>query len=337
MITIKEIAQQAGFSPSTVSRLLSNDPSLSVSPETKQKILNTALSLGYERKYIKTIIEKIALLFWITEIEELEDIYFKDMRLKIEKYANENNMELVTIKKESGISKIPKDINGFIAIGSFSEKEISKLLKITKNGVFIDSNPAPDYYDSIQPNTPLITKKAIDYFIKNGHSNIGFIGGTFHNPNTDLEEKDIREISFRYYMQKLGYLNEDNIFIEPNFSVDSGYKSAKKAIENLKDKLPTAFFVASDPIAIGVLQALNEYNIPVPSKVSVISINNIDVSKYVSPPLSTFNIDINELCKTAINLLSERIIEDRKLQKTIYLNCELIIRKSFIIKPELSI
>ncbi len=332
MITIKEIAQQAGFSPSTVSRLLSNDPSLSVSPETKQKILNTALSLGYERKYIKTIIEKIALLFWITEIEELEDIYFKDMRLKIEKYANENNMELVTIKKESGISKIPKDINGFIAIGSFSEKEISKLLKITKNGVFIDSNPAPDYYDSVQPNTPLITKKAIDYFIKNGHSNIGFIGGTFHNPNTDLEEKDIREVAFRSYMQKIGYFNEDNIFIEPNFSVDSGYKSAKKAIENLKDKLPTAFFVASDPIAIGVLQALNEYNIPVPSRVSVISINNIDVSKYVSPPLSTFNIDINELCKTAINLLSERIIEDRKLQKTIYLNCELIIRKSFIIK-----
>lgn len=332
MITIKEIAQQAGFSPSTVSRLLSNDPSLSVSPETKQKILNTALSLGYERKYIKTIIEKIALLFWITEIEELEDIYFKDMRLKIEKYANENNMELVTIKKESGISKIPKDINGFIAIGSFSEKEISKLLKITKNGVFIDSNPAPDYYDSVQPNTPLITKKAIDYFIKNGHSNIGFIGGTFHNPNTDLEEKDIREVAFRYYMQKIGYFNEDNIFIEPNFSVDSGYKSAKKAIENLKDKLPTAFFVASDPISIGVLQALNEYNIPVPSRVSVISINNIDVSKYVSPPLSTFNIDINELCKTAINLLSERIIEDRKLQKTIYLNCELVVRKSFIIK-----
>lgn len=332
MITIKEIAQQAGFSPSTVSRLLSNDPSLSVSPETKQKILSTALSLGYERKYIKTIIEKIALLFWITEVEELEDIYFRDMRLKIEKYANENNMELVTIKKESGINKIPKDINGFIAIGSFSEKEISRLLKITKNGVFIDSNPAPDYYDSVQPNTPLITQKAIDYFIKSSHRNIGFIGGTFHNPNTDLEEKDIREVAFRYYMQKLGYLNEDNIFIEQNFSVDSGYKSAKKAIENLKDKLPTAFFVASDPIAIGVLQALNEYNIPVPSRVSVISINNIDVSKYVSPPLSTFNIDINELCKTAINLLSERIIEDRKLQKTIYLNCELVVRKSFIIK-----
>ena len=51
MITIKEIAQQAGFSPSTVSRLLSNDPSLSVSPETKQKILNTPFIRIWEKIY----------------------------------------------------------------------------------------------------------------------------------------------------------------------------------------------------------------------------------------------------------------------------------------------
>lgn len=332
MVTIKEIAQKSGFSPSTVSRLLNNDTSLSTSPETKKKIINTALALGYDRKYIQTIIEKIALLFWITDREELEDIYFKEMRLNIEKYANENNMELVIIKQEDGINTIPKDINGFIAIGGFSEKEISKLKKITPNGVFIDSNPDPDLFDSVQPNTARITQKAIDYFVKNGHTNIGFIGGTYHNPNTNLEEKDIREISFRDYMLKLGLLNDNNIFIERHFSVDSGYKSAKKAIEDLKNNLPTAFFVASDPIAIGVLQALNEHNISIPSRVSIISINNIDIAKYVSPPLSTFHIDINELCKTAINLLSERIIEERTLQKTIYLNSDLIIRKSFVIE-----
>ena len=100
----------------------------------------------------------------------------------------------------------------------------------------------------------------------------------------------------------------------------------------MKDKLPTIFFVASDLIAVEVLQTLNEYSIPVPSRVNFISINNVDIAKYFSPPLSTFNIDINELCKTAINLLPERIIEDKKLKKIIYFNCELIIRKSFIIK-----
>ena len=330
MVTIKEIAQCAGFSPSTVSRLLNNDTSLSISPETKKKILNTALELGYERKYIKTIIEKIALLFWITDREELEDIYFREMRLEIEKYANENNMELVIVKEQDGIDKIPNDINGFIAIGGFSKEEISNIKSITENGVFIDSNPDPDSFDSVQPNICRITQKAIDYFIKNDHTNIGFIGGTYHNPNTNLEEQDLREVEFRNYMLKLGLLNEDNIFIEKHFSVDSGYKSAKKAIDKLKDNLPTAFFVASDPIAIGVLQALNEANISIPSRVSIISINNIDIAKYVSPPLSTFHIDINELCKTAIELLSERIIEGRILQKTIYLNSELVVRKSFV-------
>ena len=59
--------------------------------------------------------------------------------------------------------------------------------------------------------------------------------------------------------------------------------------------------------------------------------DDFDIDKAMDM-VKSFNIDINELCKTAINLLSERIIEDRKLQKTIYLNCELIIRKSFIIK-----
>lgn len=330
MVTIKEIAQQSGFSPSTVSRLLNNDTSLSISPETKNKIIKTALALGYDRKYIQTVIEKVALLFWIADRKELEDIYFKEIRLNIEKYANENNMELIIIKQQDGVDKVPKDINGFIAIGGFSEVEISKLESITPNGVFIDSNPAPDTYDSVQPNTARITQMAVDYFVKNCHTDIGFIGGMHPNPDTNLYEKDIREISFRDYMQKLGLLNSKNIFSDKYFSVDSGYKLGKKAIDELKEDLPTAFFVASDPIAIGVLQALNEHNISIPSRVSIISVNNIDVAKYVSPPLSTFHIDIDELCKTAISLLSERIIDKRSLQKTIYLNSNLVIRKSFV-------
>ncbi|MGL5315478.1 MAG: LacI family DNA-binding transcriptional regulator [Peptostreptococcaceae bacterium] len=329
MVTIKEIAEKSGFSQSTVSRLLNNDSSLSVSSKTKNKILNTALSLGYERKYIKAIIEKIALLFWITGSEELEDVYFKEMRLQIEKYACDKNMELVVVKEEEGIDKIPNDISGFIAVGGFSDEEISKLYQITQNGVFIDSNPNPDLFDSIQPNTPRIAQKAINYFLESGHSNIGFIGGTYYNPNTRSHEKDIREITFREELSKINLLNENNIFICEKFSVTNGYNIGLEAITKLKDDLPTAFFVASDALAIGVLQALNEKNISIPTRVSIISINNIDIAKYVSPPLSTFHIDIPELCKTAISLLSEQIIDERAYKKTVLLNSELVIRKSF--------
>lgn len=329
MVTIKEIAEKSGFSQSTVSRLLNNDTSLSVSPKTKKKILSTALSLGYERKYIKTIIEKIALLFWITGTEELEDVYFKEMRLQIEKYASDKNMELVVVKEEDGIDKIPTDISGFIAVGGFSKEEISKLYEITKNGVFIDSNPNPDLFDSVQPNTARITQKAINYFIESGHTNIGFIGGTYYNPDTKCHEKDIREITFRDELTKLNLINEDNIFIGKKFTVSNGYHLGLEVVKKLKNNLPTAFFVASDSIAIGVLQAFNEQSISVPTRVSIISINNIDIAKYVSPPLSTFHIDIQELCKSAISLLAEQIIEERIYKKTVLLNSELVIRKSF--------
>jgi LacI family transcriptional regulator len=328
MVTIKDIAKKAGFSPSTVSRLLNNDSTLSISPETKKRILDTAFELGYERKSIQPLIEKVALLYWITEKEELEDVYFKQMRLELEKNAINHNIELHLFKHEDGINSIPNDISGFIAVGAFSTEEIQKLRRKTKKGVFIDTNPVPDLYDAVLPDTVRITKKAIDYFVEKGHQKIGFIGGTYHNPDTNEDEMDIREITFRTYMKELGIHDDRYIFGERHFSVNDGYTVTKKVIEDLKEELPTAFFIASDPIAVGSLQAFNEYNISIPNRVSIISVNNISVAKYVSPPLTTFHIDIAELCKTGVSLLLEQILDQRKIPKTVLLQSELIKRKS---------
>ncbi|WP_315899349.1 substrate-binding domain-containing protein, partial [Klebsiella sp. Kpp] len=71
----------------------------------------------------------------------------------------------------------------------------------------------------------------------------------------------------------------------------------KNAIDTLGEELPTAFYIAADPIAVGCLQALNEYGIAIPGRVNLISVNNISIAKYVSPPLTTFHIDLMELCK----------------------------------------
>ena len=126
MVTIKKIAEEAGFSQATVSRLLKGDSTLSVGEETRKTIINTALSLGYDRSKIKTTIEKIALLFWITNQEELQDLYFHQLRLSIEKYAQENNLDIVTLKYEDGIESLPKQISGFIGVGFFSSEETKK-------------------------------------------------------------------------------------------------------------------------------------------------------------------------------------------------------------------
>ena len=328
MATIKDIAERAGFSVATVSRVLNNDPSLSVPVETREKIYEIAEKLNYRKKTVRPFVNNIAFLYWVTDKEELEDVYFKSIRIETEKLAKKFNVEFTTYKISDGINKIPDHIEGFVAVGTFSEKELAYLRNITSNGVFIDSTPDPNYFDSVSPDLAQITRMAVDYLIEKGHKEIGYIGGTHHNPNKGVEVMESRERVFRSYMKQKGLLQEQFVFCHRGFSVDNGYYLMTNAIKQLGDQLPTAFFIAADPIAVGCLQALNEHSIAIPNRVSVISVNNISVTKYVSPPLTTFHIDIKEICKNAMHLLLERIHDKRKIVKTLYLGSELVIRKS---------
>lgn len=328
MATIKDIAEQAGFSVATVSRVLNNDPSLSVPDETREKIYEITEKLNYRKKTVRPFVKNIAFLYWVTDKEELEDVYFRSIRIETEKLAKKFNVEFATYKISDGINSIPDHIEGFIAVGTFSDKELAYLRNITSYGVFIDSTPDPNYFDSVSPDLAQITRNAVDFLLEKGHKDIGFIGGTYHNPNEDVEVMESRERVFRSYMIEKELFQEHFVFCHQGFSVDNGYYLMTKAIEKLGEQLPTAFFIAADPIAVGCLQALNEHRIAIPNRVSVISVNNISVTKYVSPPLTTFHIDIKEMCKNAIHLLLERIQEKRKIVKTLYLGSEIVIRKS---------
>ena len=143
---------------------------------------------------------------------------------------------------------------------------------------------------------------------------------------------DSREVTFRHYLSTLGLLNEKYILSEGRFSVEQGYNLVKNNISKWKDDLPEAIFIASDTIAIGCLQAFNELQINIPDNIEIISINDNDISKFVSPPLTTFRIEAEEIAKTTIDMLVDQIVYNRKTTKTVLLNSELIIRKSFVPK-----
>lgn len=213
MATIKDIAQEAGFSISTVSRVLNNDESLSVPDETREKIYEAAEKLNYRKKTVRPLVKHIAFLYWLTDKEELEDVYFKTMRLEIEKLAKAFNIDMTTYKISDGIECIPKHTEGFIAVGTFSDEELAFLRNLTENGVFIDSTPDPDHFDSVRPDLAQITRKTVNILTEKGHKSIGFIGGTYKNPNTNQDEMDIREETFRSYMREKGMLDERYNFL----------------------------------------------------------------------------------------------------------------------------
>ena len=328
MATLKEIAEDVGVSIATVSRILNEDPTLSVKEETRNKVYDSAIKLGYQSENFKPLIRNIAFLYWLTEEEELEDEYFQEMREEIFAQAEKKNIRISIHTIEEGIESVPEDINGFIGVGPFNDRELDFLHEITEHGVFIDTTPDMLHYDSVRPDLYQTTDQAIDYFLENGHEEIGFIGGTYFDRNDQVDLQDSRERRFRYRLEEIGKLNEDYIFTQRGFSFQTGKDLMEKAIKELGDDLPTAFFVASDPIALGCLQILNYKGIKVPDRVSLIGINNNKISRYISPPLTTFDIDRQALVSNAMEMLIERIVHCRTYRKKLFLETKLIVRDS---------
>ena len=326
MATVKEIAEIVGVSSAAVSRVLNYDEGISVSQETREAIFATAEKIGYKKKIIYPKIENAAFLFWISPGEELEDIYYQAIYDELLSQAKKVNIHLSVITKEEGIEAVPSDLNAFVALGWMNRKELDQLYKKCKNGVFIDTSPNEKLFDAVRPNLDSFVTQMVDYFVEKGHKKIGFVGGTDKNVDTEQPSMDIREWSFRQSAAYYGCLCEDDIYITREHSVAEGYRAGKELA--LRKDMPTALCVANDTLAVGVLQALNESGVQIPERVAVFSINDINVAQYVSPPLTTFHIDIPTICESALDLLRSRALNGGKVTKVIFVNGIPIFRKS---------
>ena len=326
MATIKEIAEIVGVSSAAVSRVLNYDEGISVSEETREAIFATAEKIGYKKKVIYPKIENVALLYFTDNEDELEDVFYRGVREEVIKQAKKMNIRLQIYDRRDGMSVIPRDLNAFIAVGWLTRKEINQLYKICPRGVFIGTSPDEKLFDAVRPNMDSFATQMVDYFVEKGHKKIGFIGGSDRNIDTGKPSMDIREWSFRQSVAYYHCLEEEYILISEKFTVDEGYRMGKELLK--KSSLPTALCIASDTLAVGVLQALNEKGIQVPEQMALFSINDVNIAKYLSPPLTTIHIDIPCICETALDLLRNRVLYGGKVTKLIFVNGIPIFRKS---------
>lgn len=332
--TIKEIAQRAGFSPATVSRLLNNDPDLSITVTTRQKIMAAADELGYwedhQRKLVQPHQLKLALLYRISGEEQLQDEYFSFLRRAIVKAAGQAKIHLEEFYRIEDLIAQAASFQGFIAVGAnkITMAQLKTLHAKLPSGVFIDIDPAPTLFDSVKPNLELTVQDALRRLVAAGHERIGFIGGTGLNLD-NVQQRDAREVAFREFTSLQG-VKAAPLFIGNHFNVKTGYQLGKRAITEMGDHLPDAFIVASDTLSVGVLQAFNEAGVNIPRDTVLVSINNSAVANYVSPPLSSYNINQATLSRMAIILLRDLIKHPTRPHVHLQVNTNLIVRKSFV-------
>lgn len=327
MATIKDIAEKAGVSSATVSRVLNYDATLSVADATKKRIFEAAEELDYQkRRGNKLKTRKIAIVHWYTEKEELNDLYYLSIRLGIERRSKELSID-ADVYFYDDLHEMHKDgTEGIIAVGKFSDEQIKALKEITPHLAFVDYNPNEDAYDAVMIDFRKATETIVDYFISTNHSTIGFIGGKEWLTGEADPIEDMREKTFHQYMKEKSLYDERFIFTGA-FSVDAGYALMQQAISELGKELPTAFVMSSDVMAIGAMRALHEAGIAIPGRVSVVGINDLSVAKYMYPTLSSVRVYTEVMGESAVDLLLERL-EGRAIAKTVIVSTKLKVRGS---------
>ncbi|NCB01509.1 MAG: LacI family transcriptional regulator [Spirochaetia bacterium] len=333
MATIKDIAKRADVSITTVSRILNHDDSLSVSDETKLRVLVAAEELEYvtlqQRKQKRKVGKRLtfAIVEWYNYSALIEDPYYLYLMTTVEKQLAKENIDTFKFINidEQFIPSVDTPIDAIIAIGRFTLTQIDKISQFSKYIVFLDSCPDATRFDSILINTELGTKLALEHLYELHHRRIAYIGGKVIG-DTGGQGRDMRKSTYIEFTREKGIFDPTLIYEGERLSYNEGFTLASQLLAAAKT--PTAIYCANDATATGVLARLAQEKINVPEDISVVGFNDQSSAKYLSPPLTTVHVPMSFIAQNAVDILKNRVNGTYTLPRKLYIPTYLKVRES---------
>lgn len=342
MIRLKDIAEHVGVSISTVSRVIQNDKSRNVNQETIQKVWNAVKELGYvpnenARKLVTNqSSEKLRTMKigWVANPKSAElNPYFSRLYEGVNETLIKSDYSLTSINKEElqNESLLFKTIHesgieGLILIDHLEQSVLDYILQFIPI-VGLDFFYTDREITVIDYDRESAVKKAINELIKQGHQKIGFLGGGIGENFKDLTGEK-RYKGYRNALEEFGLNINPEWVINTEWNMKKSYFEMKQLIQNQSSNLPTAIFCASDLMAIAAMRAVTENQLKIPDDIAFIAIDNIEMSQYSSPPLSTIDVPKYELGAIAAKTIVDIVEGQITLPIKILLPNKLIIRES---------
>lgn len=327
--TIKEIAKIAGVSPSAVSIVLNNRTG--VSDETRQKIAEIIEKLQYtpnpnSRRLLLNKTNNIAVLFK-KNISPLEHLFHSELNriILLECETLGYNLIFTSTSIHNDNVLLPNiiksyDVDGIIFYGDVDPIIINSINKFDIPYIIVDSHIVDINTLSVSADYMESAYTATNYLIKLGHSKVAYIGNSllFHYNNQ----------TFAGFKKAI----EENKIIMPinwlQFDANNE-QTAYHSMENILsyEQLPTAVFCSADIYAIGAIKCIKDHNLRIPDDISVIGIDDIILSQYIEPPLTTVKIDKAEMGRIAIEMLIKKI-DKLNVENQVVASKNLILRSS---------
>lgn len=334
-VTISDVAKQAGVSITTVS-FAYNRPE-QVGDNTIVRIKKVAEELGYSPNlYAKALLSGCSNTIGVLVPQGLESIYanpfYPELFRGIGQVCDEKNYGLNIISPVEGSLENAINralVDGFIVVGiNESHKEVAPLIKRDIPLIFIDGDVENNYcINSDDENGAYLAAK---YFCEKGIQDIAIFN--FETPDFYKSEGfygvgGMRMRGYKRALEEFGMSWNKVIKIPTHASIKGGYHQFEKLIKNRR--VPRAILAVSDVMAIGILQAAIKYNLNAPIDFELIGFDNIVMSKYVHPSLSTVHQPVLEKGQISAEILFSLLNkEDMVFDQNTLLSTKIIHRGS---------
>ncbi|MFN8375501.1 MAG: LacI family DNA-binding transcriptional regulator [Anaerolineae bacterium] len=335
VVTLKDIADRAGVSTTTVSRILNGrEGGIPIREETRQKVLAIANELGYKpnmmaralrgsrSSLIGVIAQNISSLFHSQILRGLNDTAIK----RSYRVFLGNVQRQIDIAINYGSMFEQSHADGILIIGQLegSRETLDILTQQHRFVVGVSDRVTSHGFPGVYADSVVGTHLALDHLWNLGHRRIICV------TDNRIKDGDLRAEVYEHYMRQKGLEPHIRVFTTPR-ALQASYETGLSILSRYDElNRPTAIFAATDAIAIGLLQAAFQMGINVPRQISIVGFDDIDFAAFTIPPLTTIRQSGFEMGQIAANLLIDMIEHDQNSAnvKDIVMTPTLVVRQS---------
>lgn len=330
--TLKDVAELAGVSSATVSYVLSGKRT--ISEDTKVKVYDAIEKLDYvpdlnARGLSMRDSRLIGVVVPQTEPGErlmFQNSFYSEVLGSIEYYARQQGYHILISATDANESYMTlakqRNLDGIIVIGMYPDIFYHQMKKTQIPIVLIDSYCNDHYYHNVRIDDAYGSYIATRFLLEKNHREIGFFAG-------QIKENGVmkkRLLGYQQALEEYGVPYKEAYVFEGQIDYESGISLANKL---LSSKVPvTGIVAAADILAIGIMKGLYEAGCRVPDDYSIIGFDDLEISRYLTPGLTTVKQQISLKGQKAVELLLKHIADQTLPKQEEILPLELIERGS---------
>jgi len=329
-VTISHVAQEAGVSTQTVSRVLNKRPD--VAPGTRQRVQEVIKQLGYQPSAIARSLasNRTRILGLITS--DFSDYFFTQVIAGAEVEARKHDYFFMLGSTERNPQDEPeyirllaeRHVGGILFARPSTEPDSRQVAELLHSGIPVVTTAyhLPDEtLTVVDVDNVDGAQQATRCLLGQGHRQVAMITG----PASWRSVND-RTRGYTIALEAAGVTLDPNLIVQGDWSYQSGYRAMQELVARKVSF--SAVFAQNDQMAIGAIRALREAGRRVPQDVAVVGYDDIPVAEYVDPPLTTVRQPMREVGEVATRLLIQAIEDPGAVQGEILLKAELIRRGS---------